>query len=60
MIVQREGPVGAESLLELRQREAGIDGQEGARGIDGFQYHVRSAAAAHSVAQHTQQVAGSS
>ena len=51
-----EGPVGAQRLLQVVQREAGIGGEEGAGGVDGFQHHLRAAAAAHAEAQDAQQV----
>ena len=40
------------------KREAGIGGEEGARGIDRFEHHFTAAAAAHAIAQNAQQLAG--
>ena len=56
--VVAERPVGAQRLLQLGQREAGIDGEEGARGVDGFEHHFAAAAAAHAEAEDAQQLAG--
>ena len=53
-----KGPVGAQVLLQFGERKAGIDGQEGARGVKRFQHHFAAAAAAHSISEHAQQLAG--
>ncbi|MGC4048747.1 MAG: hypothetical protein QM757_04405 [Paludibaculum sp.] len=46
-----EGPVGAQSLFEVGEGEAGIHGQEGACGVDCFQDDIAAAAAAHAEAE---------
>ncbi len=53
-----KGPVGAQVLLEFGERKAGIDGQEGARGVESFEHHFAAAAAAHSISEYSQQLAG--
>ena len=58
MIIQRERPVGAQRFFEIGKREAGIDGEKRARRVDRFEHQVRTAAAAHAIAENAQQIAG--
>ena len=54
-----ERPVGAEVLFQLGQRKAGIDSQEGARGVERFEHHFAAAATAHPISKHAEQLARS-
>ena len=46
------------ACFEFGEREAGIGGEKGARGVDGFEHHFAAAAAAHAEAENPQQFAG--
>ena len=59
MEIVAERVIGAQRLLQVVQREAGIGGQKGARGVDGFEHDFTAAAAAHAEAQDAEQFAGS-
>ena len=58
MEIVSEGVIGAQRLLEVVEREAGIGGEEGARRVDGFEHHFAAAAAAHTEAEDAEQFAG--
>ena len=54
-VVVDEGLIGAQGQFEIGEREARVDGEKGAGGIDGFEDDVTAAATAHAIAQHLQQ-----
>ena len=59
MIVVGERLVGSERLLQLRDRETGVGGDESPRRIDRFEHEFAAAAASHAKAQHTEQIVDS-
>ena len=56
MVIVSERLVGAESLFELREREPGVRGEEGAGCVDGFEDDFAATASAHAEAKNTEKV----